>query len=91
MKVRVECYAGRKANERPVRFSLGGHDYLVEEVVDQWYSPDASFFKVRAGDGFYILRCGEPEGEWSVESFRKATTPATDSSSSPEPDRGPGG
>jgi len=72
MKVRVECYAGRKADERPIRFHLGGHDYLVEEIVDQWYGRDGSFFKVRAGDGFYILRCGEPGGEWSLESFRRA-------------------
>jgi len=73
MKLRVECYAGRKADERPVRFELDGRDYLVEEVLDQWYGPDAQFFKVRADDGnLYILRhrtSGEPD-EWSLESFR---------------------
>jgi hypothetical protein len=73
MKLRVECYAGRKADERPVRFDLDGRDYAVEEVLDQWYGPESTFFKVRANDGnLYILRhrtYGEAD-EWSLESFR---------------------
>jgi len=36
MKVWVQCYTGRKADERPVRFRLDGHEYMVEEVLDQW-------------------------------------------------------
>lgn len=75
MKLRVECYAGRKADERPVRFQLNGRDYLVEKVLDQWYGPDAEFFKVRADDGnLYVFRHrtrGEAD-EWSLESFRSA-------------------
>lgn len=73
MDVRVECYSGRKACERPVRFHLGDRSYTVEEVLDQWYSPDATFFKVRAGDGgIYILKHRETEDEWSLEAFRRA-------------------
>jgi hypothetical protein len=57
MKLRVECYAGRKADERPVRFQLDDRVYLVEEVLDQWYGPDDNFFKVRADDrNLYMLR-----------------------------------
>lgn len=73
MKLRVECYAGHKADERPIRFELDGRDYLVEELLDQWYGPDAQFFKVRADDGnLYILRHRTSGGadEWSLESFR---------------------
>jgi hypothetical protein len=33
MKLPVECYAGAKADERPVRFQLGERDHMVEEVV----------------------------------------------------------
>ena len=76
MRVRVECYAGRKAEERPVRFQLEGHDYMVEEVVYQWYGPDDAFFKVRADDGnLYILRQdrSHSEGAWSLEAFRELT------------------
>jgi hypothetical protein len=72
MTVRVECYAGRKADERPVRFQLGEHDYAVVEVVDQWYGPDSTFFKVRANDGnLYVLRHRREGDEWTLEAFRR--------------------
>ena len=48
MKLKVECYAGWKADERPLRFELDGGGYAVEEVLDQWYGPESTFFKVRA-------------------------------------------
>jgi hypothetical protein len=51
MKLRVECYAGGKADERPVRFQVGEQARIVEERLDQWYGPNDSFFKVRADDG----------------------------------------
>ena len=57
MKLSVECYAGHKADERPVRFWLDEKRYHVEAVLDQWYGKDGIFFKVRADDGnLYILR-----------------------------------
>lgn len=77
MKVRVECYSGYKADERPVRFWLDERLYLVEEVVDRWYGPEDTFFKIRADDGnLYILRQerSTPDGAWRLESFRLAGT-----------------
>jgi len=74
MNLRVECYAGRKADERPIRFCLDEREYMVEEIVDQWYGPDDAFFKVRADDGnLYILRrrTSAAEEEWSLEAFRE--------------------
>ena len=44
MILRVQCYAGRKADERPVRFQLGNREHVVEEVLDQWYGPDQAFY-----------------------------------------------
>jgi hypothetical protein len=35
MELGVECYAGTKADERPVRFRLGERDYMADEVLDQ--------------------------------------------------------
>ncbi len=73
MKVLVESYSGRKADERPVRFSVHGHEYRVEEVLDQWYGPQDIFFKIRADDGnFYVLRhqTSVPDGDWDLVSFR---------------------
>jgi hypothetical protein len=72
MKLRVECYAGTKADERPVRFQLGERDYMVDEVLDQWYGPDDVFFKVRTDDGnLYILRRNTAADAWTLESFRQ--------------------
>jgi hypothetical protein len=56
MRVRVECYAGHKDSERPLRFLVEEHSYVVSEVLDQWYAPEHLFFKARADDGnVYIL------------------------------------
>ncbi len=51
MRVRVQCYSGYKAEERPARFQLDGYDHIVEDILDQWQSPDAIYFKVRSDDG----------------------------------------
>jgi hypothetical protein len=70
----VQCYSGRKEEERPIRFQLGERDYVIEEIVDQWYGPDDAFFKMRADDGnLYILRHSRSTGdsEWTLESFRQ--------------------
>jgi len=75
MKVQAECYAGRKGDERLVRFRLDERSYGVEEVVDSWYGPEHVFFKVRADDGgLYILRhdTSVPDGEWELVSFRES-------------------
>jgi hypothetical protein len=55
-----------------VRFQLDDHDYLVEEILDQWHGSDDTFFKVRADDrNLYILRRNTARNEWTLESFRQ--------------------
>jgi hypothetical protein len=74
MKLNVECYSGRKADERPVRFRLEGREYFVKAVLDQWYDPESIIYKVRADDGnVYILRqrTSAPDGAWDLVSFRQ--------------------
>ena len=74
MRLHVECYSGRIADERPVRFRLDEHEYIVEEVLDSWYGPEHVFFKIRADDrNLYILRqqTSVPDGEWDLVSFRE--------------------
>jgi len=73
VKVEVECYAGRVAEERPVRFRLDQHEYQVEEILDQWYGPEHVYFKLRADDrNVYILRHETclPEGVWDLVSSK---------------------
>ena len=67
----VECYSGYKANERPLSFSLGDRRFTVEEILDQWYGTDYTYFKVRADDdNIYILKHDEHKDEWSLEFFK---------------------
>ncbi len=74
MRVDVQCYSGSSANERPVSFIAGGHEYFVEEVLDQWKGPEAVYFRLMADDGgVYILKLrsiGEQD-EWSLEASRR--------------------
>jgi hypothetical protein len=47
--------------------------FEVTEVDDQWYSPDARYFRVRADDGnFYVLRHDEIADDWTLDAFRAA-------------------
>jgi hypothetical protein len=73
MNVQVECSSGAKADERPIRFHLDGHEYAVEEILDQWYGPEDTYVKLRADDrNIYILRHNPATGRWSLESFRRS-------------------
>lgn len=71
MKIDVRCYSGYKVNERPVSFSIGEKSLNVEELIDQWYGPDCSYFKVMADDGnMYILKYNEFNDEWEMNFFQ---------------------
>jgi hypothetical protein len=75
LRLKVECYAGYKADERPLRFSFAdnpaGQVFQVQEVLDQWYGLGYQCFKVLADDGnFYILRHQQAEDCWVLDSFR---------------------
>ena len=69
--VHVECYAGYRGDQRPTKFVLREKVFLVKEVEDQWYSPSAMYFRVRADDGnLYVLRHEQTEDLWTLEAFR---------------------
>jgi len=73
-QVRVECYAGYKADEKPLRFHMRGRCYQVEEVLDQWYGVEDTWFSVRAADGnLYVLRhrVTAQLDSWTLESYRR--------------------
>ena len=75
--MRVVCYAGRKADERPIRFYLDGREYLVEDVVDQWYGPADTFFKYAQATGT-CTSCGaggtNKNGAWSRSAERECAS-----------------
>ncbi len=73
--LKVECYAGYRADERPLRFTpqtRDGRTYEVKEVLDQWYGMGYRCFKVRADDNnVYILRHQQEQDLWTLDSFRR--------------------
>jgi hypothetical protein len=71
--VRVECYSGYKAEERPVRLHLGARTLEVVAIEDRWYSPGATIFRIVADDGDrYVLRHEEAQDVWSLVAYRAA-------------------
>ena len=76
-EIRVECYAGHRADEKPLRFVLGGRQYEVGALDGQWYSPDATYFRVLADDGnYYVLRHDEAMDRWTLDAFRASSRAA---------------
>lgn len=75
LRLKVECYSGYKAEERPLRFAAQAADartYEVKEVLDQWYGVGYTCFKVRADDNcLYILKHHEKGDIWTLESYRR--------------------
>ena len=70
MKLEVECYTGRTADERPVRFHLDGHAYMLEDLLDQWYGPSDNFSRFAPMTAISIfcvgkLPCPRALGIWS--------------------------
>lgn len=92
LALKVECYSGHKADERPLRFLMGEasdaaetaalpRTYEVKEVLDQWYGPGYQCFKVLADDGnLYILRHNLVEDAWELDSFRQGSAPTSQKS-----------
>ena len=71
-QLKVECYAGYKANQRPLSFFLGKRRLQIHNIVDQWYGPDHTYFKVLAEDeNTYILRYSEKNDRWNLVFFNE--------------------
>jgi len=71
--LRVQCYAGYKGGERPVRLQI--HEQMMEitEVEDRWYSPGATYFRVLLVNGErYVLRRDDAQDAWTFEAFRSS-------------------
>lgn len=76
--IRVECYAGYRGEETPVRFHLGQRCIEIVEVLDRWLDPAHRYFKVRGDDqGIYILRHNTGDDSWEMTLFDSGTREAT--------------
>ena len=66
--IHVSCYSGYRADERPVNFSLRGRKLVVEEIIDRWYGPHNSFFKVLGDDKrVYLIKYDQDDDLWTLE------------------------
>jgi hypothetical protein len=67
--IHVDAYHGYKANECPRQFVLDEQVYQIAAVLDQWYEPTATYFKVQSVEGkMYLLRYDEETDEWTLQS-----------------------
>lgn len=68
MNVRVECYAGYRAEETPRRLLLDGRSVEVVELLERWRTPQARGFRLRGDDGaLYLLVQENRSGQWTLE------------------------
>ena len=75
LSISVECYAGYRGEETPVRLRLGDRLIEVGAVLDRWLAPDHRCFKVQTGEGIYILRNDSTSGEWELTLFEYRADP----------------
>jgi hypothetical protein len=68
LQVYVDAYCGHRGQERPTRFELDAVHYVIYAIDDQWYEPDAQYFKVRADGRRYVLRYDLLRETWTLES-----------------------
>jgi hypothetical protein len=66
--IRVACYAGHRANERPTAFWIGQDKRIVENIIDRWTGEDHDYFKLAADDHkVYIIRYDRRADFWTLE------------------------
>ncbi len=71
--LRVECYAGYKGDERPVRVLLDHQMTEVSAIEDRWFAPGSTYFRVLMSTGErYVLRHDDAQDFWTIEAFRAA-------------------
>src|SRR5262249_22972421 len=65
----VDAYVGYKPTEHPQQFVLDEEIYEIAAVLDQWYQPYATYFKVQTVERkTYLLRYDEETHEWTLQS-----------------------
>jgi hypothetical protein len=65
---KVISYAGYKANERPLYFTVDDIRHEVRDIISRWAGPEKDFFKVIADDGrVYTLSWNRKSDMWIIE------------------------
>jgi hypothetical protein len=70
MRIRVECYSGYRAEERPRRLHIGERQVEAANIVDRWLTPEHRYFKVLGDDGrLYLIRHPVAGNDWELLSI----------------------
>ncbi|MGA7982620.1 MAG: hypothetical protein WCA32_20660 [Chromatiaceae bacterium] len=65
--LRVECYAGHRADTEPRRLHIGAREVGVTAIIDRWLDPSHRYFKLRGDDGaIYLLRHDTMGDRWEL-------------------------
>ena len=79
MRITVYAYSGHRANERPLRFTLGERTIAVVDILDRWYGERERYFRVRTDDGdVYVLKYSDRDDAWELVSFTHQGSQGTD-------------
>ena len=72
MEVKVECYAGHRGEQTPLRIRFDSRVVEVAELIDRWHGPDYRYFKILGDDkATYLLRHDERVGQWSLTQYTR--------------------
>jgi hypothetical protein len=70
--LKVKCFSDYRINQRPVSFTINKREFMVKEIIDQWYGPGYLYFKVKDNNNhIYILKYDQAQDLWELEFFRK--------------------
>ena len=76
--LRVECYAGHRADTEPRRLHIGQREVAVTEIIDRWLDPRHRYFKLRGDDGgVYIVRYDSAADRWELTLVDSGRAPDT--------------
>jgi len=71
--LKVKCYSDYKINQRPISFTINDKEFLIKEIVDQWYGSDCLYFKVIDNNKHtYVLKYSQAQDLWELEFFEKS-------------------
>ena len=72
IEVKVDCYAGYRAEETPRRIRFESRKIEVRKVLDRWLDPDHRYFKILGNDeGIYIIRHDTNTGVWGLTFYQE--------------------
>ena len=68
----VECYAGSKADEYPLRFYIGRRKVEIITIEKRWLTPEYRCFKILGDDDCnYVLEYNFDLDTWSLLTINK--------------------